>query len=112
MIIVGEWTPILFYSNIDGKFVNTTQDSGLDNTEGWWSSIAQSDLDGDGDMDLVLGNLGLNYKYKATANEPFEVYADDFDNNNRKDIVLSYYNFGKLFPVRGKSCSSQQIAIT
>lgn len=109
LIVVGEWTPILFYSNVDGNFKNVTKNTGLTNTNGWWSSITQDDFDNDGDMDYVVGNLGLNYKYQATAEEPFEVYADDFDNNNRKDIVLSYYNFGKLFPVRGKSCSSQQI---
>ncbi len=109
LVIVGEWTPILFYSNTDGKFKNVTTDTGLENTNGWWSSLIQDDFDGDGDIDYVAGNLGLNYKYQATAEEPFEVYADDFDNNKRKDIVLSYYNFGKLFPVRGKSCSSQQM---
>lgn len=109
LILVGEWTPILFYKNVDGTFQNVTETAGLDNTSGWWSSLTQDDFDNDGDMDYVAGNLGLNYKYQATAEEPFEVYADDFDNNNRKDIVLSYYNFGKLFPVRGKSCSSQQI---
>ncbi len=109
LIIVGEWTPILFYSNTNGKFENVTTTTGLKDTKGWWFSLTQDDFDGDGDMDYVAGNLGLNYKYKATAAEPFEVFADDFDNNNRKDIVLSYYNFGKLFPVRGKSCSSQQI---
>ncbi|NMH88349.1 VCBS repeat-containing protein [Flavivirga algicola] len=109
LIIVGEWTSVLFYSNINGKFKNVTETVGLENTNGWWSSIAQDDFDNDGDMDYVVGNLGLNYKYKATVEEPFEVFADDFDDNKRKDIVLSYYNFGKLFPVRGKSCSSQQI---
>ncbi len=109
LIIVGEWTPLLFFSNTGDKFVDVTESTGLENTQGWWSSLAQEDFDGDGDMDYVVGNLGLNYKYQATAEEPFEVYADDFDGNNRKDIVLSYYNFGKLFPVRGKSCSSQQM---
>ncbi len=109
LIIVGEWTPIMFYSNTNGGFIDVTPNSGLNGTSGWWSSIAQDDFDGDGDMDYVVGNLGLNYKYQATPEEPFEVFADDFDANDRKDIVLSYYNFGKLFPVRGKSCSSQQI---
>ena len=109
LIVVGEWTPILFYSNKNGVFENVTESTNLENTNGWWSSITQDDFDNDGDIDYVVGNLGLNYKYKASAEEPFEVHADDFDNNNRKDIVLSYYNFGKLFPVRGKSCSSQQI---
>ncbi len=109
LIIVGEWTPILLFSNIDGKFVNVTGKSGLVNTSGWWSSIAAIDFDNDGDQDFIAGNLGLNYKYQASQSEPFEVFADDFDHNDRKDIVLSYYNFGKLFPVRGKSCSSQQM---
>jgi len=109
LIIVGEWTPILFYANLKGEFKNVTQSTGLKNTNGWWSSITQDDFDNDGDKDYVIGNLGLNYKYQASSEEPFEIHADDFDNNNRKDIVLSYYNFGKLFPVRGKSCSAQQI---
>ncbi len=109
LIIVGEWMPISFFSNQNGKFKNISSATGIENSEGWWFSIAQEDFDNDGDMDYVVGNLGLNYKYQATTKEPFEVFADDFDNNNRKDIVLSYYNFGKLFPVRGRSCSSQQI---
>ncbi len=109
LIIVGEWTPIMFYSNTETGFKNVTDKMGLEKTNGWWSGITVDDFDNDGDMDYVVGNLGLNYKYQATAKEPFEVYADDFDHNKRKDIVLSYYNFGTLFPVRGKSCSSQQI---
>ncbi|WP_036379603.1 VCBS repeat-containing protein [Muricauda sp. MAR_2010_75] len=109
IIIVGEWTPILFYSNTTKGFINVTESTGLENTEGWWFSLAQEDFDNDGDMDYVAGNLGLNYKYQASPDEPFEVFADDFDNNGSKDIVLSYYNFGEVFPVRGRSCSSQQI---
>lgn len=109
LIVVGEWMPITFYANENGKFTDVTANTGLENTNGWWFSLIQDDFDNDGDMDYVAGNLGLNYKYQATPEEPFEVFADDFDNNNKKDIVLSYYNFGKLFPLRGRSCSSQQM---
>jgi len=109
IVLTGEWMPLTFIKNTNGKFENATSNTGLLNTEGWWYSIETGDMDNDGDMDLIAGNLGLNYKYKASEIEPFEVHYDDFDENGKNDIVLSYYNFGEQFPLRGKSCSTQQI---
>ena len=60
-------------------------------------------------MDLIAGNLGENFKYKASKEFPFEVHYGDFDSNGNNDVVLSYYNYGKQYPLRGFSCSSQQI---
>jgi enediyne biosynthesis protein E4 len=56
-----------------------------------------------------VGNLGLNYKFKASAEKPFTIFADDFDKNGTNDIFLTKYNNGKLVPIRGKNCSSQQL---
>ncbi|MBJ7882914.1 CRTAC1 family protein [Gelidibacter salicanalis] len=109
IIIVGEWMPIRVFENTDGIFKEISEEVGLNkDTTGWWWSINEGDFDGDGDMDYIVGNNGLNYKYKATEDETFDIYANDFDNDNKKDIVLSYYNEGKQYPVRGRECSSQQ----
>jgi hypothetical protein len=51
----------------------------------------------------------LNYKYKANEEETFDIYLNDFDKNKSNDIVLSYYDDGEKFPVRGRQCSSEQI---
>ena len=109
IIIVGEWMPITILRNTGGKFENITDKLGLEKSTGWWFSIEEGDFDQDGDMDFIVGNLGLNYKYKATENETFDIYFNDFDNNQKNDIVLSYYNEGEKFPLRGRECSSQQI---
>lgn len=110
LIVVGEWMPIRVFINENGKsFKDSTQDYGLDNSNGWWFSIKSADFDNDGDSDFIVGNLGLNYKYKASESETFDIYFKDFDGNKRNDIVLSYYNGGKQYPVRGRECSSQQI---
>ena len=109
LIISGEWMPITIFNNDQGKFKNVTQDLGLSNSTGWWFSIEKADIDNDGDEDYLVGNLGLNYKYKASPDEPFGVHYNDFDENGSKDIVLSYYNFGDLYPLRGRSCSSSQV---
>ncbi|WP_235318213.1 FG-GAP repeat domain-containing protein [Polaribacter sp. Hel1_85] len=102
--------PIRVFKNIEGnKFTEITEKLGLTNTTGWWFSIASGDFDNDGDIDFIAGNLGLNYKYKSSKDETFDIYFNDFDQNNKNDIVLSYYNEGKKFPVRGRSCSSSQV---
>jgi len=108
ILIVGEWMPPTFFENKEGKYrkvINKT----LDSLSGWYNTIKSIDIDKDGDEDYIVGNLGENYKYKANSKEPFEMFYDDFDKNGSNDIILGYYNFGELFPVRGKSCSTQQI---
>lgn len=109
LIIVGEWMPITVFKNNNGSFKNITETLNLADTSGWWFSINEGDFDNDGDVDYILGNLGLNYKYKANKEETFDVYLSDFDQNKKNDIVLSYYDQGEKFPVRGRECSSQQI---
>ena len=59
-------------------------------------------------MDYIIGNWGDNTKFHPTEDKPLYVYADDFDNNGTFDIVLSKLYNGKLLPVRGKECSSEQ----
>ncbi|AWG20954.1 hypothetical protein FFWV33_05080 [Flavobacterium faecale] len=109
-IVVGEWMPIRVFENTKTGFKEVSKNLGLTkDTAGWWWSISQGDFDNDGDMDYVLGNNGLNYKYKASDKETFDIYSSDFDQNKKSDIVLSYYNEGKQYPVRGRGCSSQQI---
>lgn len=109
LIIVGEWTDILVYKNENQHL--TLDKSALSEGPlvGWWNVIKAYDLDNDGDEDYILGNLGENYKYQATNEKPFEIFAGDFDNNNVQDIVLSYYADNDLYPVRGFQCSSEQI---
>ncbi|WP_418603494.1 VCBS repeat-containing protein [Hwangdonia sp.] len=107
LIVVGEWMEISFFKNENGNFIR--QENMLPNSSGWWNSIKGADFDNDGDTDYIVGNLGLNYKYKASVKEPFEVFSTDFDDNGTNDIVLGYYNNQDLFPLRGRECSSNQM---
>lgn len=109
LIITGEWMPIRFFKNLGHRFKEVTQDLGFNNSRGWWYGLQKMDVDADGDMDYLAGNLGLNYKYKASEKAPFEVYANDFDENGSMDIVLSYEKYGTKLPLRGRECSSQQV---
>ncbi|MFS4417472.1 VCBS repeat-containing protein [Maribacter sp. 2307ULW6-5] len=109
LMLIGEWMPITYLKNNNGKFTDRTEQAQLSNTQGWWYGMEDSDFDGDGDTDFIFGNLGYNYKYKAKKGEPFTLYTYDYDGNNNEDLVLSYYQDGEQYPVRGRECSSQQI---
>ncbi|MEZ4777773.1 MAG: VCBS repeat-containing protein [Flavobacteriaceae bacterium] len=108
LLLVGEWmTPTLFQNN-QGTFSKDTTTKGLENLEGWWFSASQADIDGDGDVDYILGNLGGNNKFHPSIEKPLYIAAKDFDNNGTFDVALSKISNGKVVPVRGKECSSQQ----
>ena len=109
LVLSGEWMPITIMEWDNGSFIDRTAAYGLENTSGWWFGLERADLDNDGDLDLIGGNLGLNYKYKASAEGPFQVYSKDMNDDGKNDIVLGYDENGKNYPLRGRQCSSQQI---
>ena len=108
LLTVGEWMKPSFFENNSGSFTKSAEVTGLDKTEGWWFGVTAGDFDQDGDIDYVLGNLGRNNKFQPNAKKPLSIHAKDFDDNGSYDIALSKISNGKLVPVRGKECSSEQ----
>src|SRR5690606_11488653 len=79
--------------------------------KGWWNFLLPIDIDNDGDMDLIAGNLGLNNRFIATEKEPVKLYYNDFDGNGRKEQVITYYLGGKEIPLASKSELEKQIPV-
>jgi hypothetical protein len=112
LIISGEWMPVRIFSQKNNKLEEVTTDFIDAKTNGWWNKLVADDIDGDGDIDLLAGNLGENYKFKASEEKPFMVYAKDFDGNGTNDIFLArYLNDSLVVPIRGRECTSQQMPL-
>jgi hypothetical protein len=97
LAIVGDWMPITIFSN-DGKRLTKVENvKGIEGTEGLWNRIVPADLDGDNDLDFVLGNLGLNSKLKATSDQPLWLLVNDFDQNGSVEPIFAYEIQGRKF---------------
>jgi hypothetical protein len=109
MVIVGDWMPVKIFIDDNGIFKDESEQFGLSNTEGWWHSIIAKDLDGDGNIDFVLGNHGLNSRFKASVKQPLTMYVNDFDLNGSIEQIICAYNGNKSYPVAMKDDLVKQI---
>ncbi len=109
LMVVGEWMPITFFRQEGGRFSNATQSTQLAYTSGWWNCLLASDFDQDGDPDYIVGNLGRNSRYHASADEPLRVYTKDYDQDGRIDPILTYYIMGKEYPAAYRDALSDQM---
>ncbi len=109
LVTAGEWQNINVYLNNNSIFKKSSSSWGTANKEGWWRSLQAIDVDNDGDLDLVAGNVGKNFKQKATADHPLYLFSNDYDNNGTLDCVLAKDYKGNIVPARGRECSSEQM---
>ena len=98
LIVVGDWMAITVFEQNEGKLTKV-ENSGLEKSNGFWNCLRPSDLDGDGDMDFIVGNHGLNTRFKASADEPVSMLINDFDRNGSAEQVISVYNDGTSYPL-------------
>ncbi len=109
MVIVGQWMPVKILINEGGSFRDRSDSYGLSGTEGWWNRVHAKDLDGDGHMDLVLGNHGLNSRFHASAEKPLTMYVNDFDLNGSVEHIICAFNGDTAYPMSMKDDLVRQI---
>ena len=105
LIVATEWGPVKVFKNTPEGLLES-KNNGLTNLSGWWTCVKAADLDGDGDLDLIAGNFGNNTKYHVDSEHPATLYASDFGNQGKLQLVEAQHKEGKLLPVRGRSCST------
>jgi len=99
LVVVGEWMPITVFHNAgNGRLVKQNV-PGFEKSNGWWNRIIAGDFTGHGRVDFIVGNLGLNTRLQAKANEPVTMYVKDFAHNGFAQQIISYYNNGKPYPL-------------
>ena len=107
LILSLEWGGIIAFINHHGTFTKKI----LTDKKGWWNFILPVDVNNDGNVDLIAGNLGLNSRLKASEKEPVRLYYNDFDDNGKKEQVLTYYLNGKEYPFANKGELEKQMPV-
>ncbi len=102
LVLACEWGALRIFARKQGPLREVTSDWGLDRLTGWWNGVSAGDFDGDGRMDLVASNWGLNTPYRASPSAPRRLWFADFDGNGTLDLVESAFDptLGKWVPTR------------
>lgn len=105
LVLAVEWEPVQIFENQGNSFVKKE----INELKGWWNFVLPADLDQDGDMDILAGNLGENSRLRPTREEPVRMYVEDFDDNGKTEQILTYYLGGKEVPFANHAELTRQL---
>ncbi len=105
LVLAGEWMDITMLSFQGSAFKQTT----IPESSGWWKAIDHFDYDGDGDQDILAGNMGLNSKLKTHKQKPVNLYLEDIDQNGKLDAIITYFSKGQESVFTTKEILERQI---
>ncbi len=98
LVVIGEWMPISIFTNKNGKLEDHTPTYFQEPIKGLWNTLQLSDMNNDGKLDIIAGNMGTNTQFKVSSTEPAAMYFDDFDDNGSVDPIFCFYIQGESYP--------------
>lgn len=109
LILTADWMPVRIFGNNKGKLADASRKWGTANLQGCWNALQPADLDGDGDTDFVVGNMGKNWQWNVTSPDSLALYAADFDKLNRIVPVIAVTEQGRQYPYASRDELLDQI---
>jgi enediyne biosynthesis protein E4 len=108
LIVVGDWMAVKIFKNTG---LGLEPAKAIPGSNGWWTSIEKADLNNDGLEDFVIGNWGLNSKFKASDAKPLKMYVKDFDQNGKSEFIVAWYPplDARPYPFAAKSDLTSQL---
>lgn len=91
LVVAYDWGGIKSFKKSGKKYESTD----LTDKKGWWNFVYPMDVNQDGKLDFVCGNLGKNSRLHANDKEPVRMYVKDIDENGRLDQIITIYMMGK-----------------
>jgi enediyne biosynthesis protein E4 len=112
LVIAGDWMPVMIFKNEKGKkLTDITQQSGLDRSNGLWKKILPADVDNDGDIDFIAGNLGNNTQFKTSPQQPLVTYAVENNLTGRVTPVMTWHVMDSCRPFNSRDELVEQMPI-
>jgi hypothetical protein len=104
LLLALEWGTVKYFHNNQGRSLEDwSERAGFSAAgTGWWNSIAAADFNGDGRMDYVVGNVGLNTPYRASREHPCLLYYGDFKGDGDRQLIEAYYEGDRVYPRRSR----------
>lgn len=111
LIVAGEWMPVSIFKKDGQVFKNVTESYGAAQSNGWWNCLTISDVDNDGDPDILAGNEGLNGRFATWPGGSLRMFAADFDGNGSIDPLLAIPQRGGYAPATQRDLLAQQLPL-
>ncbi|MEO0875332.1 MAG: VCBS repeat-containing protein, partial [Bacteroidota bacterium] len=103
LILCGDWMSITILENSgNGEMEFLAEEADFPNLSGFWNTMAFADLNEDGRLDIIAGNMGTNTLYTADAENPVRLYLGDFDANGFVDPLIFFRFFDRYIPLGSK----------